>query len=123
MTKTERVAKAIYESHKFKRSWEHPRTQEIWRAVCMMEASAVMATMMTHEEMVAELRRVDYRVSSPIDQKTCPHTDQVGSGNLGSDGSGSSTWYCRDCGASGHREWPATQPQKVWPFSGSRGVV
>lgn len=47
MTKAEaelelRVARAIYESHKFVRAWDHPRTVEMWHVACRREARAAI---------------------------------------------------------------------------------
>ncbi|WP_024516814.1 hypothetical protein [Bradyrhizobium sp. Tv2a-2] len=33
-------------------------------------------------------------------RRTCKHWNRVGTGSIGSDGSGWSTWYCQECGAS-----------------------
>jgi len=33
-------------------------------------------------------------------RRTCKHHHRVGTGAVGSDGSGWSTWYCHECGAS-----------------------
>lgn len=33
-------------------------------------------------------------------RKNCKHFNRTGTGSVGSDGSGWSTWYCSECGAS-----------------------
>jgi hypothetical protein len=37
-----RAAKAIYESHGFKKPWDHPDTIEMWHRVCHREARAAI---------------------------------------------------------------------------------
>lgn len=62
---------------------------------------------MTHEEMAAELTRAGWRVRAPITKETCKHSMRIGSGMIGSDGSSKSSWYCPECGDSGHSETPS----------------
>lgn len=33
-------------------------------------------------------------------RRTCKHFNRTGTGSIGSDGSGWSTWFCQECGAS-----------------------
>jgi hypothetical protein len=51
--------------------------------------------------------RVDH-AEPPIDPKTCLHPYKSGAGSSGSDGSGSISWSCHECGASEGREWGAS---------------
>jgi len=41
----ERVARAIYESHKFVRPWDHPQTVRMWHRSCRASASAAIEAM------------------------------------------------------------------------------
>lgn len=42
-TISEVVAKAIYESHVFKKPWDHPDTIKIWHPIKKAEAKAAIA--------------------------------------------------------------------------------
>lgn len=41
----ERVAKAIYDSHEFKKGWEHPDTKRLWHEFMRAEARAAIEAM------------------------------------------------------------------------------
>lgn len=41
-TVAEAVARAIYESHQFKKPWDHPDTVRLWQPVCLREAKAAL---------------------------------------------------------------------------------
>lgn len=41
----ERVAKAIYESHRFVRPWDHPNTVKLWHRSCRASARAAIEAM------------------------------------------------------------------------------
>lgn len=41
-------------------------------------------------------------------RKNCKHSNRTGTGMVASDGSSHYDWYCRECGASGHSETPAS---------------
>lgn len=41
----DRLARALYESQKFKRPWDHKRTQKLWKPVMERYARAALAEM------------------------------------------------------------------------------
>jgi len=46
----ERVAKAIYESHRFVRPWDHPNTVKLWHRSCRASARAAIEAMRSPTE-------------------------------------------------------------------------
>ncbi len=41
------VARAIYESHQFKKPWDHPDTIRLWHPTCKREARAAIAAFLS----------------------------------------------------------------------------
>jgi hypothetical protein len=54
------------------------------------------------------------RVRAEEKRASCQHLRKVGSGYVGSDGSGRNVWHCPECGAHHESEWPA-RPQQSTP--------
>lgn len=46
------MARAIYESNKFKKPWDHPDTIRTWHSVCIREARAALRA---HHEFTSRL--------------------------------------------------------------------
>lgn len=62
---------------------------------------------MTNEEMAAELRKAGWRIQEPLTQANCKHPNMVGSGGVGSDGSGFTESRCLACGFRYRCDWEA----------------
>ena len=58
---------------------------------------------MKHIDFVLELETLQKRQS-------CRHLNKQGNGMVSSDGSSKFDWYCPNCGATGHSETSARQP-------------
>ncbi len=102
MTETpiERAAREHYVSEAARLGYNEARALEIWRDPDLarwrdLKIASMTAAIVEYEAANAQERR-----------KTCKHPRQTGSGSISSDGSGSSTWFCPDCGAHEERTWP-----------------
>lgn len=70
---------------------------------------------MTNEEMAAELTKAGWRVKEPLTQANCKHPNMMGSGGIGTDGSGFSENHCPACGYSSRHAWGPSKERQAFP--------